>query len=124
MLSTTTIAEQSARDKYIEAYTAHLNANISTIAKSFELEGLTAEQVKKRVEFHIEKTIACHDRDIDFYPEPMKSALMGTIASGGSYTDAINALRKIIIKAKSEKNEVLLQQYIAIIKKGSECTNG
>lgn len=120
-ISSICLAQDSAKEAYVEAYSAHLRSSISIIAKGFESEGAPEDQARQEAEALVAKAIDCHVRYVDEYPESLQAALFQTIASGGSYPDAESVLENFVIEVQFAGDEAAVKEFMAATEKGVNC---
>ncbi len=97
------------KEQYIETYSMYVLSKAPLIAQAMISEGIPKHEAGKRAEAFVSKSIDCHIKYLDDYPEVIRNALYGTIVIGGSYPDANNAVETLIAEAHFEGNNSLIE---------------
>lgn len=124
VLPVTGLAQASAKDTYLEAYTNHMMKNAPLIVQGMMAEGMTSAEAQEAATAFMQHAIACHASALDTYPEELKQAMFSAVADGGSYPDAESALKVAVGEAQFGGNEAVIQGFIAASEQMMACLEG
>ncbi len=106
------MAQASAKDVYLQAYSDHMMKNVPLIAQGMIADGVAPEEAEGNAKAFMQHAIDCHAQTIELYPDELKQAMFEAVQGGGSYPDAESALKIAVGEAQFGGKEELIQGFV------------